>query len=1053
MESLGKCQIVVSNKLEDLATSLISYLENKPVFEKKIVLIPSQEQKNFLLFTAANQSKKKIACGINFFSLTQFLSYLLEREGKGQRIPSKQQLELSLEYALLEVFSAREIGAQFKQLEGYLKEKKEVRIRQISSKLASLFLEYGTYGKPFLEEWLKKDGWQQCLWKKVFGSVWTTPLEVCGGMGELPFEVHLFGFLFLPQLFQSFFQRQHSFFYLLSPSPLFLGDVMTPRENLRMQKLQEKVGVSYVERKEFETYAKEQNALVANNSRLGKRLFALLDDDATVIHDHYADPPQAPQTLLEQVQAEIYHLSSLHQEGKGADLSLQVHGTVSKKREVEVLASTILEFIEKGLEPKEIVVMAPQIQIYAPLLEMVLERVGLRVAIEGKKKKSSATGALMHLLSLKRGRFEKDEVLKLFSYACFLAKLGLTEEEGARFCRWIRKANVIWGFDAEHRKKILGSTKQSSSVGTWEFGFDRLLWGLALVKQEEDAPDLPVAPLACVEAPEAEKLGVAIGCLKSMWELFNELETKPLRSLKEWSCFLRALTENYFVLSSEEEDELERFKKQTLQLSHLTEPLFSFEAFYQGIATFFESHGSGVAAYDRQMIRCLNLKPGNVTPVGALCLLGMQEGSFPRLETKNPFCDALFDKLGDYRPSGADRDRTELLNLLISARKHIVFSYQNHSAEDGKEQGPSILLEELLSYLSNDGIIKQHPVSPYDLSYFQPQTKLKSYFLRDYEVVLANSGKKEKLPAPFFTQSGKQEQHGVLHKVSVQELRRFARHPIQYYLNRVLGIYLHKEEEGRAEFLLSPMQKGLLRKYSLRMPLDTLLSRSELTGTLPLWGFSKVAKEALRDEVKSYHQTLQDLGVTIQELFSVELRQDVLEPQWISERLLRHPPLELSDEQGLRVSVTGTFGDVAKEGLLFHGKDNVEDQVRGWPEILIFSQLDLGNRANKRVLFTKNGKGKELDPEELKVPLQSYLNYYVRSMQTMSPLMPKWAESLLKGDDIEFEKKVQASLSQAPGTFEDPYLKWLFAKEGTLETKTAYQQWAPYLQEAFDAII
>ena len=129
--------------------------------------------------------------------------------------------------------------------------------------------------------------------------------------------------------------------------------------------------------------------------------------------------------------------------------------------------------------------------------------------------------------------------------------------------------------------------------------------------------------------------------------------------------------------------------------------------------------------------------PMRAIPAKTIALMGMNENSFPRPDSRlslnlmkeNPSCD--------YCPSRTDYDRYLFLEALLSARQYFILSYTNYAASDGKEQAPSLLVTELMSYIDqaykienqkvSETLVYTHPYRSFDHHYFSHDGHFKNY--------------------------------------------------------------------------------------------------------------------------------------------------------------------------------------------------------------------------------------------------------------------------------------------------------------------------------------
>lgn len=125
------------------------------------------------------------------------------------------------------------------------------------------------------------------------------------------------------------------------------------------------------------------------------------------------------------------------------------------------------------------------------------------------------------------------------------------------------------------------------------------------------------------------------------------------------------------------------------------------------------------------------LMPMRAIPFRLVCLLGMNDGDYPRQQSPLDF-DLMRN---DYRPGDRSRredDRYLLLEALLSAREQLYVSWVGRSIRDNGERPPSVLIGQLRDHLAagwrldpdGDGeallraLTQEHPLQPFSRRYF-----------------------------------------------------------------------------------------------------------------------------------------------------------------------------------------------------------------------------------------------------------------------------------------------------------------------------------------------
>jgi exodeoxyribonuclease V gamma subunit len=926
----GKGKVFLSNQLDLLADALAQNLFSSTLFEKRLVIVPNEKLKRFLFEHIAR--KFSIAAGLQVVTL-----YQAAREWFS--LPSQATLSLRLEYEIKQL----QKQAPFEPLFSYLeKEQMEGKLGSFADALAEIFLRYQ------LLRALPEVEWQKALWRRVCSPPVTSASfdPVC----------HLFAFNFLPKLYLDFFDTSGTQFYCLSPCALFWEDLRTDRERVYIQNAL---------KGEEESHLEDPHPLLSNLGKVGRLFLRALEDRET--EELYREPEGESQ--LQELQRSFLNLSLPSEKQDG---SIQVHAVPSKLREVEVLLETLHQLLDgKDLTPSDVLVVAVDINAYAPYIHMVFGSADSK--LDYRIYDLEIHSDLQVLLDIPAERFGVAALFKLFSLPAFLQKMGLSEGDVSLFKRWVHKAHIRWGMDAEQRAIFLGKQLvDESAAGTWEQGFERMLWGLAFLPQEEELSSV----LPCVEFSEAQLLGTWISLVRQLKADLEPLYDGKERSLSEWCALIKKLADRYLGLSLELTD---------LDLKDLEKPIFPYSSFYRGLKTVLSSKKG---TFQPNHLQSVTFCSAVSTPSRVLCVLGMEEESFPRKERKS----SLYAS-SQTLPSREAQDRYLFLEWILSAQEHLMISYQNVSARDHKPQGPSIPLQELMSALS------LQPTSHTSLA--------RTYHSVPLPVPLPLP---DLLPLPL--------------SIPLHHLTQLARHPIQFYFNRSLQLYLQEESPENPEFHCSYREKARLTKKTLKLPFEPLWKAAEEKGLLPSGVFKQLAYDQVREQAEDLQGYLKSWGV--EETFSVELT-------------TLHVPLK----DGRTVSIVGTLSEVSARGLLFHGEDTLKDLLKAWPSFLVFLSLKLGE---PKLLLTKDGSVKEAplgDPLEL---LARYIEYYESALNKMSPLLPEWSKALLLGTSEDLEK----AMSSKYQPFSDVYLEWL-ARRG--EALPSFEMWATELRTRFTSFI
>ncbi len=333
-------------------------------------------------------------------------------------------------------------------------------------------------------------------------------------------------------------------------------------------------------------YFETGHPLLASCGRMNREGVDLLNELVEALGEHatgnecFVEPAQA--TMLARLQLDILDLRSPadllsaddaafrlgeHDGDRRDDTavapdddSLELHQCHSALREVEVLHDRLLSGFaaDPSLEPRHVVVMVPDLETYAPLIEAVFnsvpEKRRIRVAIADRLDEAAAPvlAALRQLLQLDSSRWTASEVLSLLDIPAVQARFDLADERLQQARHWLREAGVRWGRDAgDWRRRDLPvladdpvmaegavvvpqGAARGEQPNTWAFGLERLLLGYAMpdAVMPDDAMSHRITPVGGPDdgavlfdgvAPVAGVEGQAARALDGVLRLLDEL--------------------------------------------------------------------------------------------------------------------------------------------------------------------------------------------------------------------------------------------------------------------------------------------------------------------------------------------------------------------------------------------------------------------------------------------------------------------------------------------------------------------------------------------------
>ena len=180
------------------------------------------------------------------------------------------------------------------------------------------------------------------------------------------------------------------------------------------------------------------NSLLASMGALGRDFFEMIQEFEMEESSSYQEPEAG--NLLTSIQLDVLSLQERQEKKKvsAEDLSIQIHSCHSPMREVEVLRDQLLRMFEEdpGLQPKDILVMMPDVESYAPYIQAVFDtpredarRIPFSIADRSIRKEGGIGETFLNLLDLQGSRFGVTQVLDILECEAVRRKFGFSDED------------------------------------------------------------------------------------------------------------------------------------------------------------------------------------------------------------------------------------------------------------------------------------------------------------------------------------------------------------------------------------------------------------------------------------------------------------------------------------------------------------------------------------------------------------------------------------------------------------------------------------------------
>ncbi|WP_433303240.1 exodeoxyribonuclease V subunit gamma [Actinoplanes sp. CA-030573] len=529
-------------------------------------------------------------------------------------------------------------------------------------------------------------------------------------------------------------------------------------------------------------------------------------------------------------------------EGQTHDRSVQVHACHGPDRQVEVLREVILGLLaaDPALEPRDILVMCPDIESYAPLISASFglgadaahpaHRLRVRLADRSLRRLNPLLDVVAHLLGLADARMTAAQVLDLAALPPVRRRFRFDDDDLDRLRELVVESGVRWGLDAEHRSKFLVPARSN----TWVAGLDRILLGVAMSEDEPywlgtalplDDMDSGDADLAGRLAELVDRLAAALGALTGE------------RPLSGWLGAIGSAVDALTSVADADGWQAAQVRRELAGIAEAADgdaslTLSDVRSLVEG-----RLRGSPTRANFRtgDLTMC-TMVPMRSVPHRVICVLGLDDGVFPRGAGVDG--DDVLGRVpcvGERDPRGEDRQL--LLDAVMAATGTLVLLYSGADERTNAPRSPAVPLAELLDALGPEAaaVVTRHPLQPFDPRHFIAPAP----FSFD-EVALAGAlaATGERAADPPFLAAPLAPIPG---DIELGDLQTFFTHPVRAFARRRLGIGFAGDDGEPADGLpveLDPLAQWavgdrLLRSLLAGTPLDRCVQAEWRRGVVP----------------------------------------------------------------------------------------------------------------------------------------------------------------------------------------------------------------------------
>ncbi|HVA73770.1 MAG TPA: exodeoxyribonuclease V subunit gamma [Acidimicrobiales bacterium] len=740
--------------------------------------------------------------------------------------------------------------------------------------LADLYDQYGVHRPHMVRGWassgvdgfafLGRHAWQARLWRMLREQIGVpSPAERLHqaverladqpDLADLPERLSLFGLTRLPPSYLAVLEAlangRDVHLFLLHPSgPLW--DVIAGAGGA--------AGVpADLARRDDTTVPLALNGLLRSWGRDAREMQLVLSAHGAVEGEYrQVDDagPVEPVTLLQRIQhdirlnAPIPPLGGSPRTGVAAgrpaldpsDTSLRLHSCHGRYRQVEVMREAILHILagDPTLEARDVIVMSPDVEAFAPLIEAVFggsepeaspdgdagqQQLRVKLADRSIRQTNPLLAVSATLLELAEGRVSASHVIDLAGREPVRRRFAFDDDQLAQIETWVTSMGARWGLDAEHRERWkLGRLREN----TWEFGLDRLLLGVVM-GEDENRLFGGALPLDDVPSGSVDLAGRFAEFVNRLGACVRDLRGR--NTLDEWCRLLARATESVASHAPGESwqlDQMHRVLDEAVVESAGSQALLTLQEVRALLAHRLRGRPTRANFRTGDMTVC-TLVPMRSVPHRVVCLLGLDDGVFPR----HPGRDgddliAAEPHIGDRDARGEDRQL--LLDALLAATDHLVITYCGRDERTNHPRPPAVPVAELLDAVdrtvcapdgcsrAREAVVVEHPLQSFDPRNFVAGALSceRPWGFGRMELSGAMSLAQGGRPKGRFLDDPLPPRSSDI--VNLDALIRFFKHPVQAFLRERLGVYVAGDIDRDDEPVDSlPIESDGLEKWAV----------------------------------------------------------------------------------------------------------------------------------------------------------------------------------------------------------------------------------------------
>ncbi|XBC45013.1 MAG: exodeoxyribonuclease V subunit gamma [Buchnera aphidicola (Schlechtendalia chinensis)] len=661
------------------------------------------------------------------------------------------------------------------------------------------------------------------------------------------------------------------------------------------------------------------------------------------------------------------------------DKSISIHECSTLKREIEILHDNLLSILNSNYDIffHDILIISKDISSYIPFIKSVFNPINNKhhipfcILSNNHQKKYTILKTIIKILSLPDTFLNNEKIFSLLENPFILKKFQIPEEKIENLRKILQKSQIqfeenanfnthkscknikICDFSNEASKIFLGKSMNDINYVTWN-------------------KMVPYNKLSSKDYENFSKFVTFISFLKK-WK--KKLSTQ--KSLQSWKTIFGKLLNELFVQDEIENQEINYIKK---ILDTIINP---------GIQEKYEKKISINLLkneLEKNLLKKINIYNhafGKVTfcngfilrniPFKVIHILGMNENFvFQKILTGNFNLIKKYPRICD--PNRKHKYKYFFLETLLSAKKILSISYYKNSENNYETHEPSIIISQLLSYISKNFYILEksekkntrelfshlyhvHTNKPYDTKNFS-----KNFNFQSFNETWLKISQLKKINTNNFNKTLPKIQSDI---INVSDLISFWKHPVKYFFNKRLGIRLnpittinlHEENYSITKIDHYWISIDILNFLLKQKNIKKLFLYYRYKGIIPLGNLGKIYWENCLSQIIPLYNTIKSI-----------------------KEKLTHKKIFI---QTKKCELFGSLKNISPKGLLRWTPTVIKnkDIIALWIEHLIYCSIHTtGNNSTILGLNKDNLSFTKLESKKANYLLNKYVHGYFQGM-------------------------------------------------------------------------